>query len=201
MYVANDQSPAFLWHNQGDGTFRESAVFRGSAFNGTGEAIAGMGTAAEDFDGDGDLDLFVTNIRDRNHLFLRNDGGFFEDEGLRWGRRSWMHPYTGFGVVAFDQDLDGTLELFIANGAVARHPSPADPRQPYAEPNQFLRFDTDGRFVDASFELGETLASPPSPAGSPAVIMTTTGTSTCLSFATTRDRSCCETTRKHGITG
>ena len=160
IYVANDQSPAFLWSNQGDGTFAERGLVAGCAFNGTGEAIAGMGTAAEDFDDDGDLDLFVTNIRYRDNLILRNDGGSFEDVGYRWGRWDWLRPYTGFGTVAIDADLDGRLELFVANGAVQRRPTPLITGRPYVEPDQFLRQDDEGRFTSDAGAFGEQLLVP-----------------------------------------
>ena len=147
IYVANDQSPAFLWHNRGDGTFDEIAVIHGCAFNGNGEAIAGMGTAAADFDADGDLDLFVTNISHKSNLFLRNSGGLFEDVSHQWGGFSWLVPFTGFGTVAVDLDLDGTRELFIANDAVARAGSG------YGQPDQLLQLDTNGTFRDISGSL------------------------------------------------
>ncbi len=150
VYVANDQSPAFLWHNRGDGTFEETALLAGCAFNGDGEAIAGMGTAANDLDGDGDLDLFVTNIREESNLFLQNDGGMFTDAGWAWGALEWMQPHTGFGTAMFDADRDGRLDLFIANGSVIALPSPEDPARPYAQSDQYLSRDADGRFVDRS---------------------------------------------------
>lgn len=160
IYVANDQSPAFLWRNLGDGTFADVALQTGCAYNGQGVAIAGMGIVAEDFDRDGDLDIFVTNIRQFSSLFLRNDDGAFADMGFRWGNVSWMTPYTGFGAVAFDQDNDGKLELFVANGAVSRDRSAQQLEQAYAEPNQFLRRDSSDRFVSAADELAPDIAAP-----------------------------------------
>ncbi len=154
IYVANDQSPAFLWHNRGDGTFDEIAVIRGCAFNDNGEAIAGMGTAAADFDADGDLDLFVTNINHKSNLFLRNSGGMFEDVSRLWGDFSWLVPFTGFGTVAVDLDVDGTRELLIANGAVARAGSG------YGQPDQLLQLDTNGTFRDISGSLPSQVRQP-----------------------------------------
>lgn len=160
IYVANDQSPAFLWKNRGDGTFVEVGAQAGCAYNGHGVAIAGMGIVAEDLDGDSDMDLFVTNIRQFSHLFLRNEGRMFTDVGHRWGEVRWMVPYTGFGAVAIDQDHDGRLELFVANGAVSRDRSTQVYERAYAEPNQFLRRDASGRFVSAQEELPPDVAEP-----------------------------------------
>lgn len=154
LYVANDQVPAFLWVNQKNGTFVDEAAFAGCAFNRDGIAIAGMGVASEDLDRDGDFDLIVTNIHDQTHLALRNGGGFFDDVSLQWGLGGWGVPYTGFGISLFDQDQDGTLELFVANGAVNILLEPQRPGHPYAEPNQFARRDATGKFCDMSPSSG-----------------------------------------------
>jgi hypothetical protein len=153
VYVANDQTPAFLWHNNGDGTFREAAESAGCAYDGRGTAISGMGVACEDIDGDGDFDLFVTNIRDQLHLVLENRMGSFLDVSLRMGLAAWNLPRTGFGVVLFDQDNDGSLDAFIANGAVNLGADSPALENPYAEPSQFARL-TGGRFHDASAGSG-----------------------------------------------
>jgi hypothetical protein len=152
LYVANDQTPGFLWLNQGDGTFLEDAALRGCGFNADGLAIAGMGVAAEDLDDDGDWDLVVTNIHDHAHLALRNDAGFFVDATHDWGFGGWGVPHTGFGLALFDQDLDGTLDGFVANGAVSRLAEPYRPDHPFAEPDQFLRRGPDGAFADVTAE-------------------------------------------------
>ncbi len=157
IYVANDATPAFLWVNQQDGTFVDEALFAGAAFNSDGVAIAGMGVVAEDLDSDGDFDLLVTNIHDQAHLCLRNEGGSFEDVSHQWGFDGWGVPYTGFGVAMLDQDHDGTLEVFIANGAVNRLLEPLAKDNPYGEPNQFVRRDKDGKYRDQSASAGSAL--------------------------------------------
>jgi len=157
VYVANDQTPAFLWKNLGDGTFREDAALAGAAFSADGIAIAGMGVVAEDLDEDGDYDLVVTNIRNQPHLCFRNDRGQFSDVTQIWGFGGWSVPFTGFGIALFDQDHDGRLDGIVANGAVNMHGEPYKPTDPYAEPNQFLRRDAQGRFYDASAEGGAAL--------------------------------------------
>ncbi len=154
LYVANDQNPAFLWINQRDGSFIDEAAFAGCAFNRDGIAIAGMGVVSEDLDRDGDFDLLVANIHDQTHLALRNGGGFFDDVSLPWGLGGWGVPYTGFGISLFDQDHDGTMELFVANGAVNIQLEPQRPGHAYAEPNQFARRDATGKFQDASPSSG-----------------------------------------------
>jgi len=157
LYVANDQDPAFLWVNQGDGRFVEDGAFAGAAYNANGIAIAGMGVALEDLDGDADFDLVVTNIHDQPHLALRNDGGAFTDASSVWGLGTWSVPYTGFGVCLFDQDDDGNLDLVVANGSIYRLARSFTPGNEFAEPNQLARWNGE-RFVDATAEVGDAWA-------------------------------------------
>ena len=153
LYVANDQTPAFLWHNRGDGTFEEVAVLVGCAYDQRGMAIAGMGVAGADLDDDGDVDLLVTNIHHQTHLVLRNDGGFFDDQSLVMGLGRWSIPATTFGVAIFDQDNDGRLDAFFANGDVNVDNALRIGDNPYAQPDHFARF-IDGMLVNATAGSG-----------------------------------------------
>jgi hypothetical protein len=152
LFVANDQTPGFLWLNQRDGTLLEDASLRGCAFNADGMAIAGMGVVSEDLDGDQDLDLVITNIISQPHLGLRNEGTHFTDATHLWGLAGWGVPRTAFGVGLFDQDLDGQLDGLVANGAVNRLSEPYAEGYDYEERNQFIRRDAAGRFFDATAE-------------------------------------------------
>jgi hypothetical protein len=154
LYVANDGYANLLWINQGDGTFTDEAVVQGAAYNARGVAEAGMGVVAGDFDGDGKSDVFVTNLDRETNTLYRNLGGErgFSDvtEAVGVGLGCWNR--TGFGTVALDAELDGDLDLFIANGRVtfgerqdgARLPAPWDE---LAEPNLFYLNDGTGRFA------------------------------------------------------
>jgi len=153
VFVANDQSPAAFWKNNGDGTFDNIAVLNGTALDGRGVAIAGMGVACEDVNGDDRFDLLITNIRDQPHLLFENEGSVFVDSSARRGIGAWSVPMTGFGIAMFDQDNDGELDMYIANGAVNVTIDSASQLDPYAEKDQFLRW-RDGRFFNASHELG-----------------------------------------------
>lgn len=153
VYVANDQTPAFLWHNNGDGTFENVAALNGCAYNGRGAAIAGMGVVCEDFDSDGDFDLLVTNIRGQMHLALQNEGGFFEDISLRMGIATWSMPATTFGVALLDQDNDGRLDGLFANGEVNVTNALPVGANPYAQPDHFVRL-LQGSFVDVTEASG-----------------------------------------------
>ena len=153
LYVANDSTPAFLWHNRGDGTFEEAALRMGCAYDGAGVAIAGMGVACEDLNADGWADLLVTNIHDQSHLVLRGAGRQFVEATRTFGVQGWSMPSTGFGVAVFDQDHDGEWDLYVANGGVNLTPARIDDPDPYTETDQFARL-VDGKFVDASEGAG-----------------------------------------------
>ena len=62
LYIANDSTPNFLYHNEGDGIFIEAGLRANAAFNETGLAQAGMGVAWGDYDGDGKCDLFFCGL-------------------------------------------------------------------------------------------------------------------------------------------
>ncbi len=147
FYVANDKHANQLWINQGGGVFRDQAVMRGAAYGVDGRAEAGMGVVAADLDGDGDVDLHVTNIENEANTVYRNlGGGLFEDATAASGLVPPTLPLTGFGVAAADLDLDGDLDLLVANGRVLRRGTaaagPGDPWEAYAEPNLLLANDS-----------------------------------------------------------
>lgn len=153
IYVANDQTPAFYWINQSDGTFKNGAQLAGCAYDSGGVAIAGMGTAGEDLDNDGDIDIVVANIRDQMNLVLRNDQKYFQDVSSLMGMSKWSMPSTTFGLAIFDQDNDGNLDGYFVNGKVNLDSDPKPGASPYAQPNQFVRL-VDAKFVDATRASG-----------------------------------------------
>ncbi|MEM8710857.1 MAG: CRTAC1 family protein [Planctomycetota bacterium] len=152
LYVANDVSPAFLWHNQRDGTFAERALECGAAYSGAGVAISGMGVVSEDLNGDGRPDLLVTNIGGQSHLGLMSRGKGFYDGSNRVGITRWSIPATAFGLILFDQDLDGELDLYVGNGSIQLG-EPVPGKAAMAEDDQFARW-SEGRFQDATSGSG-----------------------------------------------
>ena len=162
LYVANDGEPNSLWINARDGTFDDQALVLGSAFDANGRSQASMGIAVGDFDADRRLDLFVTHLGDEYSTLYRGDSqiGFF-DQSVVSGVGPATYPFTGFGTVAGDLNLDGYLDLVVVNGAVRRRAEIFLPGEEtsdgkfwsaYAEPDQLLLNDGNGMFVDASSE-------------------------------------------------
>ena len=155
FYVANDGSANHLWVNRGDGTFADGALLAGVAFNAEGQPEGSMGIAAADPDGDGDLDLFVTNITGESHAYYENGGGGrFEDRRHAAGLGRATRPYTGFGTGWFDYDGDGALDLFIANGAVTIIEALRGDPFPFRQKNLLLRRVGD-RYQDVSAAAGD----------------------------------------------
>jgi hypothetical protein len=157
IYVANDQVRNFLYHNNGNGTFRDVAYGAGVGFSGDGKPQAGMGTDCADFNGDGLPDLFVTNFEDEMNALYRNQGGgLFEDVSATAGLRSSYLP-LGFGTKLFDIDNDGDLDIYTTNGHVADNVEKYRPTSSYAQKDLLYENIGGGRFRDISAASGPAL--------------------------------------------
>ena len=159
LFVANDTNPNFLFRNLGSRKFESVGLLSGVALSGDGRAQAGMGVDSGDVDGDGRLDLYVTNFAHDNDALYRNlDGGQFEDVSRAAGIDAPSFVRMGWGVVFFDADHDGDLDLFTANGHI--HPNVddfPDLAETFAQRNQLFLNDG-GRFSDVSATAGSGLA-------------------------------------------
>jgi hypothetical protein len=159
VYVANDAYANQLWRVREDGTFFDAALTVGLALDGLGKAEAGMGLAFDDLDGDGMREVLVTNLRsETNTVYAPARGAPGYDDAT--GRAGLARPsldFTGFGVLTFDAELDGDLDLAVANGHVNRgDPSPYSPLpgpwNELPEPNHFFLNDGSGHFTPAPDE-------------------------------------------------
>jgi hypothetical protein len=158
LYVANDGAANLLWINKGNGVFEEKGLLSGAAYSADGVARAGMGVTAEDFDGDGDMDILVTNLAREGSTLYRNDGkGSFYDASMEFGIHHPSFPSTGFGVLWFDYDNDGLLDLFAANGAVTIMESQRGQPYPFRQRNQLFRNDGGGKMREVTAEAGPAL--------------------------------------------
>jgi enediyne biosynthesis protein E4 len=146
IYVANDTAANRLWLNQGDGTFRESGLEAGMAYNADGLTKAGMGVAAEEIDDHGTLAVVVTNLTREGATVFRGDGkGQFEDVSVQYGLAAPTFAFTGFGTQWLDYDNDGLLDLFIANGGVSISESMRGAPYPYGQRNLLFHNEGKGR--------------------------------------------------------
>ena len=147
IFVANDSTPNHLWLNQGDGRFRDVALLAGCAVDYDGNAKAGMGTHATYVNGSGKLDLLVVNLAGESDSFFRNQGEYFIDDTVAIGLRALSRPFTRFGAAMLDFDNDGRLDLYEANGRIAKQADRFGD-DPYAEPNLLFRGVQGGRFEE-----------------------------------------------------
>ena len=153
LYVANDDTPNYLFYNKGDGTFAEIAILTGCAYSADGIAQAGMGVDAGDYNGDGFLDLFVTNFSYETNTLYRNNGdSTFTDVSYkaRLGEESYLS--LGFGTGFFDADNDGHLDIFVANGHIFPTVEQTTDVLSYEQPNQLFWNQGDGTFAEVRFD-------------------------------------------------
>jgi hypothetical protein len=117
IYVANDRTENFLFHNKHDGTFEEVANDTGTAFGQNGESTSSMGPVFADFEQRGVFDLWVTD--GHYNRYLRNAGKQgFEDAGASNGVSQTNAQYVSWGTGVYDFDNDGLLDILIFHGGL-----------------------------------------------------------------------------------
>jgi hypothetical protein len=159
IYVANDLLPNFLFHNKGDGVFEEVALWAGVAVDSSGRALSGMGTDMGDIDGDGLLDIFVTNLDRQTHNLYKNlGGGLFDDVTFDSGIAEATLPFVGFGAVFLDYDNDTDLDLAVANGDILDNVGYFRESASYEQLNLLLQNDGTGKFKNAGPTAGSGFA-------------------------------------------
>ncbi len=124
LFVANDQVPNFLLRNHAtedrhNVRLEDEAFISGVAFNQDGLAMASMGIAADDVDGDGRLDFYVSTFKDEaSMLLLQDSSGLFVEGGSTAGLRPATWPFVGWGTQFLDADRDGRPDIVGVNGHV-----------------------------------------------------------------------------------
>jgi len=132
IHVSNGRSGTnLLYHNNGDGTFTNTASTAGVATTGYGK-----GASFGDFDNDGDLDLYVVYLNGLNFLFENQGDGTFTDITSSAGVSS---NNAGESVSWGDLDNDGDLDLYLAN---------------FIYPNVLFINNSDGTFTNIACEAG-----------------------------------------------
>lgn len=161
LAVANDTQPNLLYLNNGDGTFEESGVISGMAFSETGVARGGMGIDAADFNRSGRQSLVIGNFANEMVGLYQNEGNLlFVDVAptAKIGRPTLMS--LSFATFFLDYDLDGFLDLLVANGHLEPEIEKIQNNVKYAQPTQIFQGDGAGRFVETTSSAGGDLARP-----------------------------------------
>lgn len=163
LYVANDLTHNFVYENSGDGTFVDvsseswAADFRGS-----------MGLATGDYDGDGDLDLFISHWIDQENTLYRNlwvEGREIaktesnDAEPIRLIDESYSSLLAeismkdiGWGTDFFDYDNDTDLDIFVANGSTFQYLEM--PKFLIRQRDRLFRNEGDGTFIEIADDTG-----------------------------------------------
>jgi hypothetical protein len=159
VFVANDSMPNFLFRGTNGARFVETALRAGVAVATDGKARAGMGTDTGDYDGDGQIDLVVTNLDLETFSLYRGlGGGLFTYATPESGIGPATLPFVGFGAVFFDFDNDTGLDLAFANGHIFDNAPEFRPGATYAQRNLLFRYLAPRRFVEIGRSAGPGFA-------------------------------------------
>jgi enediyne biosynthesis protein E4 len=156
VFVANDTVPNFLFHNEGNGRFREMAFPAGVASGADGKALSSMGVDFRDYDNDGRDDLFITALSNETFPLFRNLGdGSWADMTYPSGIGAATVPLTGWSAGLFDFNNDGWKDIFAAGGHVMDNAELSSGRKS-RQPDIVFTNTGSGRFIP-TLQEGEAL--------------------------------------------
>ncbi len=155
LLVANDTQPNKLYRNLGNGKFKDVAVEAGLAFSAEGKARAGMGVDIGDFENSGKPGIAITNFdNEMIGLYRAVRTGVYDDISIPAGVGLPSRNTLGFGCGFLDADLDGALDLAVANGHIDETVRNIRGNVGYAQPPQFFLNQGNGKFRDVAAEAG-----------------------------------------------
>ncbi len=158
IYVANDTSPNQLWINDGSGKFKNIAKLAGCAYSEVGKEEGSMGVDFSDFDGNGLLDIVVTNFQEETTaLYSQTKPMLFREVSDAVGIGQAARNRLSFGIDFFDADNDGDEDLLVANGHIDDTIEKNSESVTFAQQNTFYQNLGDGKFTDISNVSGDAL--------------------------------------------
>ena len=161
LLVANDTQPNKLYKNLRNGKFKDVAVEAGIAFSPDGKARAGMGADAADFENSGRPGIAITNFdNEMVGLYRSPKIGVYDDISLAAGVGGPSKTTLGFGCGFVDIDLDGQLDLVVANGHIDETVRNIHGNVGYAQPPQLFLNQGGGKFREVAAEAGSDFAKP-----------------------------------------
>jgi hypothetical protein len=159
--VSNDTVRNFLYRNNGDGSFAEIGQQVGLAFSESGEARAGMGIDAADYDGSGRESIVIGNFSAEMVALFHNSGvELYTDDAARSGVGTTSLLTLAFGTFFFDYDLDGWVDLFVANGHLEPQVARVQSQITYAQAPHLFRNLGNGTFEEVARQSGADLLQP-----------------------------------------
>ncbi len=161
LFVANDGEPNFLYHNEGNGHFKDVAYDAGVAVSEDGLEQANMGVALGDMDNSGRFSILVSHFSDEYAALFRNDGKLsFTDVSHVAGVARPTVPFVGWGDTFLDLDNSGWQDIFLVNGHVYPQVDSTKTGTAFREPKLVFRNRHNGTFEDVSAASGPALRLP-----------------------------------------
>ena len=161
LFVANDTQPNKLYRNLRNGKFKDSAIEAGLAFSADGKARAGMGVDVGDFENSGRPGIAITNFdNEMVGLYRSPAAGQFDDVSIAAGVGGPSKTTLGFGCGFADLDLDGRLDLVVANGHIDDTVRNIRGNVGYAQPPHLFLNLGNGKFQDVAGTNGGDFVAP-----------------------------------------
>jgi hypothetical protein len=158
LMIGNDRFPNFLYMNDGTGRFTENGIQANVAYDMDGFDTGAMAVCSGDVNGDLYPDLLITNmVFEYNYLYQNLQDGTFRDITRDAAMDQNSYEFVAWGGLLVDIDLDGHLDVFVANGHVQDYIDTFSESIRYFQPNQILRNNGDVTFTDISENAGEAL--------------------------------------------
>jgi enediyne biosynthesis protein E4 len=156
ILLTNDNTPEFLFHNRGNGTFEEVGLTSGIGLDSNGNTFAGMGVDFQDYNNDGWPDIIITDLAHQRYaLYTNNKDGTFDYSTSAVGLNAISLLHSGWGVRFFDYDNDGWKDLLIVQSHVIDTIEMYDPNVRYREPPVLLHNEHGKNFVNVSAASGD----------------------------------------------
>jgi hypothetical protein len=145
IYVANDHSMNYLWHNNGGKGFTDMGTPSGTAFGQSGESAVSMSVDFADYLGNGRMDMFISDDK-YCRLYENMGNGIFSDRSYPSGIAMPAGQFVGWSSSFIDYNNDGMVDIFKVNGAL---------KHLYGQEDQLFENMGDGTFKDVSTESGK----------------------------------------------
>jgi len=145
IYVANDHSMNYLWHNNGGKSFTDVGTPSGTAFGQSGESAVSMSVDFADYTGSGRMDMFISDDK-YCRLYENMGNGIFTDKSYPSGIAMPAGQFVGWSSSFIDYNNDGLMDIYKTNGAL---------KHLYGQEDQLFENIGDGKFKDVSTESGK----------------------------------------------
>jgi enediyne biosynthesis protein E4 len=161
LFVANDGEPNYLYHNEGNGRFKEIGYDAGVAVSEDGVEQANMGLALGDYLNNGRMNIAISHFSDEYAVLYRNDGGLsFSDVSRKAGIARESVPFVGWGDAFVDLDNSGWQDLIVVNGHVYPQVDSVKIGSTYREPKLVYQNQRNGTFREVGALTGPAAGVP-----------------------------------------